>query len=207
MARGTFIVIEGGDGVGKDTQVSLLQKEFGDFLYTREPGGTALGKVLREMLLHEAHGSLPPLTEAFIFLADRAQHVSEVIAPALASGKNVVSNRSWISMLAYQIYGREGFDMQSVVESATSLIYRDCPIDLAIILDAPPEVGAARQRAQGKPLDVLESLPLEARERIRNGFLEVAKGLPKAVLLDADRSVEEVYRDVRTAVLGAIGRQ
>src|SRR5271165_6927320 len=104
--RGKFIVIEGGDGAGKDTQIGLLKREFtGEhFIYTREPGGTALGKVLRDMLLYESYGSLPLLTEVFLFLADRAQHVEEVILPALTAGKNVISNRSWVSMVAFQIY-------------------------------------------------------------------------------------------------------
>src|SRR5437016_13442588 len=95
---GKFIVVEGGDGAGKDTQIELLKKDFPDFIYTREPGGTELGKVLREMVLHESHGSLPLLTEAFLFLADRAQHAAQVVAPAIAAGKMVISNRSWISM-------------------------------------------------------------------------------------------------------------
>src|SRR6185437_15520754 len=72
--KGKFIVIEGGDGAGKDTQIELLKKDFPDFVYTREPGGTPLGKVLREMVLHKSYGELPLLTEAFLFLADRAQH-------------------------------------------------------------------------------------------------------------------------------------
>ena len=107
--KGKFIVIEGGDGAGKDTQIELLKKDFPDFIYTREPGGTPLGKVLREMVLHKSYGELPLLTEAFLFLADRAQHVAEVVAPALAADKTVVVNRSWVSMMAYQVYGREQF--------------------------------------------------------------------------------------------------
>src|SRR5262245_15222415 len=133
--RGKFIVIEGGDGAGKDTQIELLKKDFPDFIYTREPGGTSLGKTLRGMLLHETHGSLPLLTEAFLFLADRAQHAYEIVAPAIAAGKHVVANRSWISMMAYQVHGREQYDLEDIIKTSVARIYRDCPIDLAVILD------------------------------------------------------------------------
>ena len=195
-----FIVIEGGDGAGKDTQIELLKKDFPDFVYTREPGGTPLGKVLREMILHESHGALPLLTEAFLFLADRAQHASEVVAPMLKEGKNVVSNRSWVSMTAYQVYGRGQFALKPIIEASIAEIYKESPINAAIILDLPPEVGVERQRAAGKKFDVMESMSLEARGKIRDGFLEIAKGLPQAMVIDANRSVEEVYKDVKTAV-------
>ncbi|MDE1925282.1 MAG: dTMP kinase [Patescibacteria group bacterium] len=200
MARGKFIVIEGGDGAGKDTQIELLKKDFPSFVYTREPGGTALGKVLREMVLHESYGALPLLTEAFLFLADRAQHASELVAPALREGKTVISNRSWISMVAYQIYGRNQPELRPIVNASVAEIYREAPIDAAIILDIPPDVGVARQRAAGKTFDVMESMSLEARGRIRQGFLDSAKNLPQAVVIDANRPVEEVYRDVKAIV-------
>ncbi len=203
--RGKFIVIEGGDGAGKDTQIDLLKKELGEgVVYTREPGGTPLGKVLREMVLHEPYGALPVLTEAFIFLADRAQHVQEVVAPALAEGKTVISNRSWISMMAYQVYGRERFDMKPFIDEAVRVIYKDCPIDLALILDVSPEVGAARQKAMGKQFDVIESMPIEARARIRHGFLETAKNFPASKVVSADRSIEEVFADIRKHVFEAL---
>lgn len=202
--RGKFIVIEGGDGAGKDTQIDLLKKDFPDFIYTREPGGTALGKVLREMVLHESYGALPLLTEAFLFLADRAQHISELVAPKIKEGRCVVSNRSWISMMAYQVYGRGQFELKPIIENSLSEIYKKAPIDLAIILDLPPEVGLERQRAAGKTFDVMEQMPLQVRGKIREGFLETAKTLPPAKVLDANRSVEEVYKDVKAAVESVI---
>jgi dTMP kinase len=198
--KGKFIVIEGGDGAGKDTQIELLKKDFPDFVYTREPGGTPLGKVLREMVLHESYGSLPLLTEAFLFLADRAQHMAELVAPALAMGKCVVSNRSWVSMIAYQVYGRNQFELKPIIESSIVEIYKQAPIDCAIILDLAPEVGVERQRAAGKSFDVMESMSLEARREIRRGFLEVAKTLPQAQVIDASRPIGEVYQDVKKAI-------
>lgn len=198
--KGKFIVIEGGDGVGKDTQIELLKKDFPQFVYTREPGGTPLGKVLREMVLHESYGALPLLTEAFLFLADRAQHASELVAPALKEGKTVISNRSWISMVAYQIYGRNQPELKPIVDASVAEIYRDAPIGLAIILDLPSEVGLERQRVAGKKFDVMESFSLEERATVREGFLAVAKTLPQAKVIDANRPIEEVYKDVKKAV-------
>ncbi len=208
MRKGTFIVIEGGDGAGKDTQIELLKKEFSgnDFVYTREPGGTPLGKVLREMLLHESYGAVPLLTEVFLFLADRAQHTSEVVVPALKEGKVVISNRSWISMVAYQLWGRNRLDMRAFVEPAILEAYKECPIDLAVILDVPVAIGLERQKAMGKRFDVMESMGVDARERIRQGFLDVAKKLPAARVIDANRPLPEVHKDVRAAVEAAIAR-
>jgi dTMP kinase len=200
--KGKFIVIEGGDGAGKDTQIALLKRDFigTQFVYTREPGGTPLGAEMREIVLHEKYGTLPLLTEAFLFLADRAQHAAEVIEPATRAEKTVISNRSHISMIAYQIYGRGQFELQPLIESAAQVIYREAPIDLAIVLDIPPEVGAARHRAATKKFDVMEGMTLEARTKIREAFVDIAKTMPQAKVIDANRPVDEVYKDVKKAV-------
>ena len=200
--KGKFIVIEGGDGAGKDTQIELLKRDFDTeaFLYTREPGGTKLGKVLREMLLHETYGSLPLLTEAFLFLADRAQHVAEVVLPAIQRGRIVISNRSYISMIAYQLHGRDRMDLAPMVDLAVANIYKDAKPDLAIILDLPPQVGIDRQKAAGKTFDTMEQMSLEERGKVRDGFLAVAKQMPQALVVDANRSVEEIYIDIKAAV-------
>lgn len=208
MKKGIFIAIEGGDGAGKDTQIELLRKDLREFdaVFTREPGGTALGLVLRDMLLHESHGSVSLLAEVFLFLADRAQHADEVIVPALKEGKVVVSNRAWISMVAYQLWGRNRLDMRAFVEPAIREAYKECPIDLAVILDVAPEIGMARQKAAGKTFDVMESMGMDARERIRRGFLDAAAKMPAAKVIDASRSIEEVHKDVLGAVRAAIAR-
>ena len=198
--RGKYIVIEGGDGAGKDTQIENLRAAFPDFVYTREPGGTPLGKELRGMLLHGSKGNVALPAEFFLFLADRAQHVEEVVKPALAAGKHVVSNRSWISFLAYQIYGREQLDWKPVVDASLKKIFQDCPVDLAIILNVPLTVGKERQRAMGKIPDTMESQPNDFHERIRQAFLTIGKALPQAKIIDASRSKEEVWSYVRAAV-------
>ena len=200
--KGKYIVIEGGEGAGKDTHIERLKQEFGEekFVYTREPGGTPLGKVLRGMLLHETEGPIALPAEMFLFLADRAQHVEKLIKPSLAAGKNVISNRSWISFLAYQIHGREQYDWEQLVHSALEKIIKDCQVDLAIILDVPYEVGHARMAKIGKELDIIERAVGGLHERVRNAFLDIAKTMPQAKVIDASRGVDEVWKDVKAAV-------
>jgi len=200
--KGKYIVIEGGEGAGKDTHIERLRKEFGDkqFVYTREPGGTELGKALRGMLLHNTHGEVKLPAELLLFLADRAQHVEELIKPALAQGKHVISNRSWVSFLAYQIHGRGQYDWEPVVVEVLKKIFEGCPTDLPIILDVPYEVGHERMVNMGKLFDTMENMPRESHERIRQAFLHLAKELPQARVIDASRSVEEVWTDVKAAV-------
>ena len=206
MKQGKLIVIEGGDGAGKDTQIALLQKRFGteDFVYTREPGGTPLGKELRSILLHAKHGEVALPAELFLFLADRAQHVAEVIRPALAAGKQVISHRSWMSFVAYQIYGRNQHDWKPLVEEAIRKIYAECTPDIVILLNLSPDIGLERIRKTGRALDTMESMPIEAHREIQRGFLETLQTLPHTVIVDAARSKEEVWKDVERAVLSVL---
>ncbi len=200
MTKGKFIVIEGGDGAGKDTQIELLKKDFPDFVYTRETGGTRLGQYVRQALFHEAAGEVTIPAEFFLVLADRAQHVEEVVRPSLDAGKTVLSNRSWLSTFAYQLYGREYLELKPLMQECLNFIYRGCPIDLAIVLDIPAEAGMQRQKDAGKVLDTMERQPVELHQRVRQGFLEIAKEVPAALVIDANRSVEEVYKDVKAAI-------
>lgn len=206
MNQGKYIVIEGGEGAGKDTHVSRLREAFGDkdFVYTREPGGTELGKTLRNMLLHNSHGDIKLPAELLLFLADRAQHVEEVIKPSVAAGKHVISNRSWISFLAYQIYGRGQYDWEPLVVEFLEKLFDGYPTDLAIILDVPYEIGHARMVKMGKLFDTMESMPKENHERIRKAFLDIAAQLPQAKVIDASRPVEAVWSDVKAAVQSVI---
>ncbi len=201
--RGKLILIEGGDGAGKDTHIEYLRELLGEdrAVFTREPGGTHLGKTLRQMLLHNSHGPISLPAELFLFMADRAQNVEETIKPALASGKHVVSNRSWISFLAYQIHGREQGDWEKFLREGIGLIYADTPPDLAIVLDVPPEVGKERQKAMGKIPDTMESMIDAAHNRIRQAYLDIIKTVPTGVVIDAHRPLELVWEDVKQEVL------
>ena len=204
MKRGVFIAIEGGDGAGKDTQIELLKKDFPEFVFTRETGGTRLGQYIRQALFHEVAGEVSMPAEFFLVLADRAQHAVEVVRPALEGGKVVLSNRLWLSAFAYQLYGRRMLDRKPLMQDCLEFVYRGCPLDLVIVLDIPAEVGMERQKEAGKVLDLMERQPLELHKRVRQGFLETAATLPQAKVIDANRPVEEVYKDVKAAVEEAL---
>jgi dTMP kinase len=143
---GQFITFEGGEGAGKTTQIRLLQKYFQQlnvpYLATREPGDTALGGLVRKILLEGSVDAIAPLTEVFLYLADRSHHVAHIIVPAMSAGKIVLCDRFTDSTLAYQGYGR-GIDLAWLRElnnAATSFIRPD----LTFLLDCPIEVGLAR---------------------------------------------------------------
>lgn len=204
--RGKLILIEGGDGAGKDTHVERLRELLKDreTVFTREPGGTHLGKTLREMLLHGSHGPVSLPAELFLFMADRAQNMEEVIKPALAAGKIIVSNRSWFSFIAYQIYGREQYEWEDFLQEGIKKIYDGVEVDLAVVLDVSLEAGRQRQKAMGKIPDTMESMIDAAHERIQKAYVDIAKRVPAAVIIDANRTVEEVWQDVKKEVLRVI---
>ena len=148
---GQFIIIEGGDGAGKDTQIDLLKEKLSgeNVVFTREPGGTALGKELRKLLL-EGPEPMVQEAEAFLFLADRAEHMAKVVEPAVAEGKHVISNRSWVSLVAYQVFGRNRPDMRKFIDAAHELVYKAVRPDLIVYLDITPEEGLKRAAARGR---------------------------------------------------------
>ena len=202
--RGKFIVIEGGDGAGKDTQIELLQKEFGNeqWVYTRDPGGTGIGMWMRALLQHGDH--LSDETELLLFLASRAQLVSEIIEPVLVSGKNILSNRFELSTYAYQIYGRQRLAKQELVLKMSAFARGNTVPDLTILLDIAPEIGRKRLQARGETITRFEAEKIEFHARVREGYLASAKAYPNVRTIDASRSVAEVYSEVRAAVLKVI---
>jgi dTMP kinase len=183
QGRGLFITLEGGEGSGKSTlAVALaarLEERGHSVCLTREPGGTELGQAVQRLL--EGGRAPSPLAELLLFEADRAQHISEVIGPALAAGKIVICDRFADSTLAYQGYGR-GLDLEFIRKLNDETTEGWTP-DLTLLLDVPPEVGIARGGAQ---LDVTGRESLEFHERVREGFLSLAKQEPKRfVVIDA----------------------
>jgi dTMP kinase len=192
---GRFIVLEGGEAVGKSTQAARLAAYLGAVL-TREPGGTAIGEALRRLLLDP---SLPtPVTraETLLMLAARAQHVAEVIGPALARGQDVVCDRYSGSTLAYQGCGR-GLDLDELRQLDRWATAGRLP-DRVVLLDLPVEL--ARERREGGPEDRFEGEDDGFRQRVRVGFLELAAADPvRWRTVDASRPVDEVA----TAVIEA----
>jgi dTMP kinase len=172
-ARGRLLVLEGIDGCGKSTQARALAQALGARL-TREPGGTALGATLRQILLAPDAPEVSLRAEALLMAADRAEHVAQVIEPALASGEWVVSDRFSGSTLAYQGYGRglEIAELSELVHWATGGL----AADLSILVDVPVEVAATRL-ASSAP-DRLERLGTDFAHRVREGFLALVAADP-----------------------------
>ena len=205
-----FITFEGGDGSGKTTQVRAVESYLRDLgrscVVTREPGGTSLGKLIRKVVLESADNEIAESTELFLYLADRAQHVEEIIAPALSSGKIVLCDRFSDSTLAYQGYGR-GMDLnwlRSLNDSATKGVHPH----LSFLFDCPVELGLARAALRGaqSPLDRpqedrFEREKYEFHEKVRKGFLELAQAEPERFrIIDASRSVREVANQIREII-------
>ncbi|MDN5302773.1 MAG: dTMP kinase, partial [Thermoanaerobacteraceae bacterium] len=188
-----FITIEGPDGAGKTTQVKKIYEYLTSrgrkVLVTREPGGTALGEKLREVLLSPAGESPVPEAEALIYAASRAQLIKNVISPALLRGTYVLCDRFVDSSLAYQGWAR-GLGIEEILGINRWFIGELWP-DLTILLDIDPEVSLKRlERAR----DRLEKETLEFHKRVREGFLKVREIFPERIVaVDASRSPEEVF--------------
>lgn len=192
--NGLFFTIEGGDGAGKTTQADLLQNWLEDRGYevvrTREPGGTPLGQTLRDMLLHGDH--LTPKAEALLYAADRAQHISEVVRPALERGAAVVQDRYIDSSIAYQGAGRvlDSGEIRRLSEWATDDLW---PV-MTILLDVTPETGEKRRNREGKTADRLESEASDFHRAVRAEFLTLAEAEPaRFIVLDANATPDEIH--------------
>ena len=192
-----FITLEGGEGVGKTTQQALLaerlQREGYACVSTREPGGTALGEALREILLHG--DPLTPLAELLLYAADRAEHVNKVIAPALAVGQVVICDRFTDSTLAYQGYGR-GLNLEQI-RQLNHLATGGLQPQLTLWLDLAPEVGLARSRLGDK----LEQEHLEFHRRVYRGFQALAAAEPQRIVrIPGEGSPAEVATRIWAAI-------
>ena len=193
--KGLFITFEGADGSGKSTQLKLaaeyLQKKGMETISTRDPGGTPLGSKIREILLHH-DGKVADYCELFLYLADRAQHIDEKIIPALEEGKTVLCDRYVDSTLAYQGYAR-GLDKEEIFK-LNNIVARGLMPDLTFVFDVSTEVSAQRV---GKTKDRLESEAVEFHQKVREGFLDLAKKYPERIkVIDANNGIDEIHASV-----------
>ncbi len=200
VRHGLFIALEGGEGAGKTTQARLLaiwlRDQGYDVITTREPGATKVGMRLRAVLLDTAHAGLSSRAETLLYAADRAEHVSSVIIPALERGAVVVTDRYVDSSLAYQGAGRN----QSTAEVARLNQWATGGLmpDLTVLLDMPPASGLGRR---ARSADRLEAEPLDFHERVRRGFLTLAGAEPdRYLVLDASQPPEDVSRAIQERV-------
>lgn len=183
--KGKFITFEGPDGAGKSTHlrhaVAQLQEAGYAVRVTREPGGCPISEEIRRLLLDPNHAEMSPVTEALLYAASRAQHVEEVIRPALERGEAVVCDRYLDSSLAYQGHGR-GLG-EAWVRSINERAVAGCLPDLTILLMLPPEASRARLEAAGRTLDRLEREKLDFHTRVWTGFQKVAERQPERFLV------------------------
>jgi dTMP kinase len=191
-----FITFEGIEGSGKSTQLRRLAQWLGArAVVTREPGGTAIGRGVRELLLDPANRAMSPMAELLLYFADRAQNVAEVIRPALADGRIVLCDRHVESSLAYQGYGR-GLPLQAIRQLA-ALATGGLRPDLIVLVEVPVATGLARVGRRGDQ-DRLESEVVEFHERVREGFAALMAEEPARWLrLDGAPPEQAVFATLR----------
>jgi len=202
-----FVTFEGIEGSGKSTHLRLLAAALRaaghGVVETREPGGTSLGRSLRDLLLQPSSTPPEPLAELLLYCADRAQHAAEVIRPALAAGRVVLCDRFSDSTIAYQGYGR-GLDL-ATVRALDAEARRDLEPDLTFLLDCPPATGLARARARSGTGDRFEQEALAFHEAVRRGFHALAAAAPERYrLVDTTEPTAVVGESIRIETLRAL---
>lgn len=199
--RGFFITLEGGEGSGKSTLINkikeLLASKGIDFIVTREPGGTPIGEDIRKLVLHKKE-NITPLAELSLYLASRAEHVADVIKPALESGKVVICDRFNDSSWAYQGYAR-GLDVD-MVKSFCNFVSQEIEPNLTLFLDIEPGLGF--KRIEKREMDRIEREGMSFHEKVREGYLLLAKKEPKRFfIIDATKTPDEIFMRAKELIL------
>ena len=211
---GKFITFEGGDGTGKSTQIKLLEeylKQKGyNIITSKEPGGTEVGQEIRKLLVCGDKDKFDATAEALLYFADRHIHLTKKVWPAMEEGAIVLSDRFADSTVAYQYYGYNKRVEKKVLDELYRIAVGDFKPDLTLILDIDPKVGLARSFAKAQTMDVkelrFEGRELEFHENLRRGFLEIAQAEPdRCVVLNADKSIEDLHQDIVKVVEERIG--
>jgi dTMP kinase len=205
--RGWFITFEGPEGSGKTTQqrrmAPWLESQGIPVVVTREPGGTPIGERIREVLHDCAHTEMTAEAEILLYSASRAQHVGEIIRPAMAAGKVVLCDRFYDSTYAYQGYGR-GLSLDDLRRITTFATQGLVP-DLTLYLDVPPEVGIARREASGEALNRLDRETLAFHQRVRKGYLALIEAEPERWrYVDAAGAPDAIQQALREIVMATI---
>lgn len=197
--KGLFITFEGADGCGKTTQIELLDKYLKsknrETIVTLEPGGSDIGKKLRQILLHY-DGYVSDVCEMFLYLADRAQHIETVVLESVKKNKIVLCDRHIDSTVAYQGYAR-GQNIEQI-DLLNNIATKNYKPDLTFVFDVDSEVA---QKRVGKEKDRLEKEGLEFHKKVRLGYLELAKKYPNRIkVINANLSIEEVFEQVKKII-------
>lgn len=205
LSRGIFISIEGPDGSGKSTQIENIKEFLGkkgiDFVFTREPGGTAIGERIREIILDKQYKEMDYMTEAMLYAAARAQDVAQVIKPALEAGKVVICDRFIDSSLAYQGYGRGLGDAVGIING---FAVGSMMPDITFLMKLDPRVG--KHRIKEELQDRLEAEKEAFHMEVYKGYLQLEKKYPERIVgIDASGSVEEIKNKIYEKLESIIG--
>lgn len=202
MIRGQFITVEGGEGAGKSSNLEfvtdLLQSQGIDVIFTREPGGTPLGEDIRKLLLGHKHTGMSHDTELLLMFASRAEHIAQIIEPALEAGHWVLCDRFTDASYAYQGAGR-GIPREKIAQ-LESWVQMGMKPDLTLLLDLPVDVGLERAGRRSEP-DRFESEQHNFFKAVRQGYLELAAEEPDRIkIIDAARPLSEVQVQIKNTI-------
>lgn len=203
---GFLVSFEGTEGSGKSTQLKLLgdylQKEGYPVTITREPGGTRIGKKIRDLLLSPVYQEMAPLTEALLYAADRAQHLYQVITPALKGGQIVLTDRFVDASIVYQGVAR-GLGGE-LVENLNELVLKGLRPHLTLLLDMDPLLGIKRLVEKE---DRIESFSISFHEKVRETYLQYARQGERFVILDGSRTLEDLHQLIKGEVLKLLRKE
>lgn len=202
--NGIFITFEGPDASGKTTQIQILRRYLEEAgigcIVTREPGGTPISEKIRNIILDKEHSEMLPVTEALLYAASRAQHVGEIILPALERGCVVISDRFTDSSIAYQGFGR---NLGDVVKNINEPATRGLKPDITFLLRIDP--ASMRSRRDASQEDRMDAQELEFHRKVLEGYLKLAQAEPERIrVIDGERTVEEIADEIRFFMDGLI---
>ncbi|WP_027399894.1 dTMP kinase [Anaerovorax odorimutans] len=200
MGKGLFITFEGPDGSGKTTQIKILKSYLNDkgydALLTREPGGTNISEKIRNIILDKNNTEMDYMTEALLYAASRAQHVAQVIRPALIEGRTVICDRFIDSSIVYQGFGRKLGDS---VKTINDFAVRGCYPDITFLLKIDPSVG--KNRINPEEQDRLEMENIDYHNKVYKAYMQLEKLFPDRIIgVDASKNVEEISIEIKAHI-------
>ncbi|MBR2273280.1 MAG: dTMP kinase [Alphaproteobacteria bacterium] len=208
MKQGLFITFEGGEGSGKSTQLELfaayLRTEGYDVVITREPGSTSVGKEIRRLLVEGTKDKFDEITETLLFYADRRLNLTQIVWPALAEGKIVLSDRFNDSTIAYQYYGANKLADRQILDTLYNTVAGSFKPDLTFLLDIDAHIGLARSFRKAETMSTkeirFEQAEISFHERLRNGYLELAKQEPERFyVISGDKTKDAIQHEIQQA--------
>jgi len=200
MKKGKLIVIDGAKGSGKSTLVAHFKQIYPNFIFTREPGGTDFAEKIREMVMSEFARQADAITHFNLVWASRADLVKNLIAPRRLNGEHVISDRFDSSTYAYQICAQKSHHLHDLFFQMRDIVLSEHKPDLYIILDVDPTEADRRANARIRENSHFHDKEIEYFERVRNGYLDFSKKVPNCVIVDANRSFEEVSGEIKALI-------